>query len=108
MKRLLIMIGLGWAALAGQAQSLLPPAWGDVAQGVTQSSRTVAYLPPTRVLWHESVNGASIEGIDNLLKLEMGRRSWCRDVCAESRREKREEHRSCSILDVNCKEASSW
>ena len=68
MKRLLIMIGLGWAALAGQAQSLLPPAWGDVAQGVTQSSRTVAYLPPTRVLWHESVNGASIEGIDNLLK----------------------------------------
>lgn len=68
MKRLIFMIGLGWASLAGQAQSLLPPAWGNEVENVAHSSRTVAYLAPTRILWQEAVDGASIQGIDNLLK----------------------------------------
>ena len=52
-----------------QAQTALPPVWKDVHQEKVQvSSRTVAYLPPTRIVWQETTGDASIQGLENLLR----------------------------------------
>ena len=66
MKRILYMIGLLWACAMTQAQTLLPPVWQGSAD-VQYSSRTIAYLPPTRIVWQETTGSSSIEGIDKLL-----------------------------------------
>ena len=52
-----------------QAQTALPPVWQDATQGKVQvSSRTIAYLPPTRIVWQETTGDASIQGLENLLR----------------------------------------
>ena len=66
MKRILYTIGLLWACAMTQAQTLLPPVWQGSAD-VQYSSRTIAYLPPTRIVWQETTGSSSIEGIDKLL-----------------------------------------
>ncbi len=66
MKRVLYTIGLLWACAMTQAQTLLPPVWQGSAD-VQYSSRTIAYLPPTRIVWQETTGSSSIEGIDKLL-----------------------------------------
>ena len=56
-----------------QAQTALPPVWKDVHQEKVQvSSRTVAYLPPTRIVWQETTGDASIEGLEKLLSPGIG------------------------------------
>ena len=68
MKRILYTIGLFWACAMTQAQTLLPPVWQTISSGKVQySSRTIAYLPPTRIVWQETTGSSSIEGIDKLL-----------------------------------------
>ena len=68
MKRILYTIGLFWACAMTQAQTLLPPVWQTTSSGKVQySSRTIAYLPPTRIVWQETTGSSSIEGIDKLL-----------------------------------------
>ena len=49
------------------AQPQLPPAWQTGSEKVQYSSRTIAYLPPTRIVWQEATGGSSIEGLENLL-----------------------------------------
>ena len=66
MKRILYTIGLLWACVMTQAQTSLPPVWQGGAE-VQYSSRTIAYLPPTRIVWQETTGSSSIEGIDKLL-----------------------------------------
>ena len=66
MKRILYTIGLLWTCAMTQAQTLLPPVWQGGAE-VQYSSRTIAYLPPTRIVWQETTGSSSIEGIDKLL-----------------------------------------
>ncbi len=66
MKRILYTIGLLWACAMTQAQTLLPPVWQGGAE-IQYSSRTIAYLPPTRIVWQETTGSSSIEGIDKLL-----------------------------------------
>ena len=59
---------VGACAMA-QAQTALPPVWQDATQGKVQvSSRTIAYLPPTRIVWQETTGDASIQGLENLLR----------------------------------------
>ena len=73
MKRILYTIGLFWACAMTQAQTLLPPVWQTTSSGKVQySSRTIAYLPPTRIVWQETTGSSSIEGIDKLLLLGNG------------------------------------
>ena len=68
MKRILYTIGLLWACSIMQAQTSLPPVWQTASSGNVQySSRTIAYLPPTRIVWQETTGSSSIEGIDKLL-----------------------------------------
>ena len=66
MKRILYTIGLLWTCAMTQAQTLLPPVWQGGAE-IQYSSRTIAYLPPTRIVWQETTGSSSIEGIDKLL-----------------------------------------
>ena len=66
MRRILYTIGLVWACAMTQAQTLLPPVWQGSAD-VQYSSRTIAYLLPSRIVWQETSGGSSIEGIDKLL-----------------------------------------
>ena len=56
-----------------QAQTAIPPVWQNAAQEKVQvSSRTVAYLPPTRIVWQETTGDASIEGLEKLLSPGIG------------------------------------
>ena len=71
MKRILYTIGLLWTCAMTQAQTLLPPVWQGGAE-IQYSSRTIAYLPPTRIVWQETTGSSSIEGIDKLLLLGNG------------------------------------
>ena len=59
---------VGACAIA-QAQTALPPVWQDATQEKVQvSSRTIAYLPPTRIVWQETTGDASITGLESLLR----------------------------------------
>ena len=83
MKKFGCLLMCAWLACAGQAQTQLPPVWGDASQQTQYSSRTVAYLSPTRIVWQEAKDGATIQGIDNLLKpgngqAELVQGSMCR------------------------------
>ena len=83
MKKLGCLLVCAWLACAGRAQTQLPPVWGDASQHAQYSSRTIAYLSPTRIVWQEAREGATIQGIDNLLKpgngqAELVQGSMCR------------------------------
>ena len=68
MKRFFNVIGLVCACAVAQAQPLLPPVWQADAKGDVQiSSRTIAYLPATRIVWQETTGDSSIQGLENLL-----------------------------------------
>lgn len=68
MKRIVPLIGLIWACAMTQAQTLLPPVWrSDSHKEVQVSSRTIAYLPPTRIVWQETIGESSVKGLENLL-----------------------------------------
>ena len=68
MKRFFSVIGLVCACAMAQAQPLLPPVWLADAKGDVQiSSRTIAYLPATRIVWQETTGDSSIKGLENLL-----------------------------------------
>ena len=68
MKRFFSVIGLVCACAMAQAQPLLPPVWQADAKGDVQiSSRTIAYLPATRIVWQETTGDSSIKGLENLL-----------------------------------------
>ena len=68
MKRFLSIVGLVCACAVAQAQPLLPPVWQADAKGDVQiSSRTIAYLPATRIVWQETTGDSSIKGLENLL-----------------------------------------
>ena len=59
---------VGACAIA-QAQSVLPPVWQDTPQDKVQySTRTIAYVPTTRIVWQETTGDASIQGLENLLR----------------------------------------
>lgn len=71
---------LGTTALLGQSQ--LPPIWGDNQQGVQYSTRTVAYLSPTRIVWQEATGDSKLEGVETLLKPGNGQAALVQgDVC---------------------------
>ena len=73
MKRIINIICIFAICLMVQAQTALPPVWKDVHQEKVQvSSRTVAYLPPTRIVWQETTGDASIEGLEKLLSPGIG------------------------------------
>ena len=73
MKRIVNIICMVGACAMVQAQTALPPVWKDVHQEkVKVSSRTVAYLPPTRIMWQETTGDASIEGLEKLLSPGIG------------------------------------
>ena len=73
MKRIINIICIFATCLMVQAQTALPPVWKDVHQEKVQvSSRTVAYLPPTRIVWQETTGDASIEGLEKLLSPGIG------------------------------------
>ena len=68
MKRFLSMISLVCACTLVQAQTALPPVWqSDTQKEVQVSTRTIAYLPPTRIVWQETTGDSSIQGLENLL-----------------------------------------
>ena len=69
MKRIVNLICMVGACAIAQAQTALPPVWQDATQGKVQvSSRTIAYLPPTRIVWQETTGDASITGLESLLR----------------------------------------
>ena len=73
MKRILYTIGLVWACVITQAQTLLPPVWQQASSKEVQySSRTIAYIPPTRIVWQETTGSSSIEGLEKLLSVGNG------------------------------------
>ena len=83
MKKLGCLLVCAWLACAGRAQTQLPPVWGDASHHAQYSSRTIAYLSPTRIVWQEAKDGATIQGIANLLKpgngqAELVQGSMCR------------------------------
>jgi len=65
MKRIFHFVVAALAWVCADAQSL-PPVWQGSAD-VQYSSRTIAYLSPTRIVWQETTGSSSIEGIDKLL-----------------------------------------
>ena len=68
MKRIIFIIGILWACAMTQAQTLLPPVWQSASQKEVQvSSRTIAYIQPTRIVWQETTGDSSMEGLENLL-----------------------------------------
>ena len=68
MKRIIFIIGILWACAMTQAQTLLPPVWQSGSQKEVQvSSRTIAYIQPTRIVWQEATGDSSMEGLENLL-----------------------------------------
>ena len=59
---------VGACAMA-QAQSALPPVWQDTPQDKVQySTRTIAYVAATLIVWQETTGDASIQGLENLLR----------------------------------------
>ena len=69
MKRLLSVICMVGACAMAQAQSVLPPVWQDTPQDKVQySTRTIAYVPATRIVWQETTGDASITGLESLLR----------------------------------------
>jgi len=58
-----LLLTLAWVSADAQT---LPPVWQGSAD-VQYSSRTIAYLSPTRIVWQETTGSSSIEGIDKLL-----------------------------------------
>ena len=69
MKRVLSVICMVGACAMAQAQSALPPVWQDTPQDKVQySTRTIAYVPATRIVWQETTGDASIQGLENLLR----------------------------------------
>ena len=73
MKRILSVICLMGACAMAQAQSSLPPVWqNDSSNEVQYSTRTIAYIPPTRIVWQETTGNSSIEGMDKLLSTGNG------------------------------------
>ena len=69
MKRVLSVICMVGACAMSQAQSVLPPVWQDTPQDKVQySTRTIAYVPATRIVWQETTGDASIQGLENLLR----------------------------------------
>ena len=69
MKRVLSVICMVGACAMAQAQSVLPPVWQDTPQDKVQySTRTIAYVPATRIVWQETTGDASIQGLENLLR----------------------------------------
>ena len=68
MKRVIFIIGILWACAMTQAQTLLPPVWQSGCQKEVQvSSRTIAYIQPTLIVWQEATGDSSMEGLENLL-----------------------------------------
>ena len=67
MKRLIVGIAVAMACLTAGAQSVLPPVWKQNESNMQISSRTVAYLPATRIVWQETTGDSSITGLENLL-----------------------------------------
>ena len=59
----LLLLTLVWGSADAQS---LPPVWQG-STDVQYSTRTIAYLPPTRIVWQETSGSSSIEGIDKLL-----------------------------------------
>lgn len=60
-----LLLTLAWMTAGAQS---LPPVWQHEPQADVQySSRTVAYLPPTRIVWQETTGDSSVEGLENLL-----------------------------------------
>ena len=69
MKRVLSVICMVGACAMAQAQSVLPPVWQDIPQDKVQySTRTIANVPATRIVWQETTGDASIQGLENLLR----------------------------------------
>ena len=65
MKRIFyLLLTLAW--MSADAQTL-PPVWEKTPAKVQYSSRTIAYVPPTRIVWQETTGDASLQGLDNLL-----------------------------------------
>ena len=59
---------LAFACVNIHAQTALPPVWqSDTQKEVQVSTRTIAYLPPTRIVWQETTGESSIQGLENLL-----------------------------------------
>ena len=68
MKHLILGICGILIALSVTAQSQLPLVWQSSSQDKVQySSRTIAYLPATRIVWQETTGDSSIKGLENLL-----------------------------------------
>lgn len=69
MKRFITLMSVALATLMVGAQSVLPPVWQkDSTEKVRYSSRTIAYLPPTRIVWQETTGESSVSGLENLLQ----------------------------------------
>lgn len=64
---LFLFLAFAWGTV--HAQSVLPPVWQNTSPSeVHYSSRTIAYLPPARIVWQDTEGDASIEGLENLLR----------------------------------------
>jgi hypothetical protein len=62
------------------AQHHLPPTWSE--ENVQYESRTTAYLSPKRIVWKNVPAGASVSGIDHLLKPGIGQATLTGDnIC---------------------------
>lgn len=69
MRRIFNICVLALACSGAAAQTQLPPAWQNMPQEqVRHSSRTIAYLPPVRVVWQQATGDAAIEGLEHLLQ----------------------------------------
>ena len=67
MRKIFVALLLANMGMMASAQSL-SPAWNTMPhKNMAFSNRTTAYLSPVRVVWHETVDDASIAGVDNLL-----------------------------------------
>ena len=59
---------LAFACVNIHAQTALPPVWqSDTQREVQVSTRTIAYLTPTRIVCQETTGESSIQGLENLL-----------------------------------------
>lgn len=67
MKYLIIWIVGALTAINASAQSQLPPVWQTGSEKVQYSSRAIAYLPPTRIVWQQTTGDSSVKGLENLL-----------------------------------------
>ena len=107
MKRFLSMISLVCACTLVQAQTALPPVWqSDTQKEVQVSTRTIAYLPPTRIVWQETTGESSIQGLENLLLPGNGQADLFDGQISRIKNGLRVRLRSCWISDVNCRGVS--